>query len=33
MANSAKALADGQAVPIELLARKPAPRHLQEAKA
>jgi SAM-dependent methyltransferase len=33
MANTAKSLADGRAVPIEVLARKPAPRQLQEAKA
>jgi SAM-dependent methyltransferase len=33
MAHSAQSLADGRAVPIEVLARKPALRQLQDAKA
>ena len=32
MANSAKALADGRVLPIEVLARKPAPQQPQDAK-
>jgi len=32
MANSAKSLADGRVLPIEVLARKPAPRQPQDAK-
>jgi SAM-dependent methyltransferase len=32
MANSAKALADGRVLPLEVMARKPAPRQPQDAK-